>query len=194
MAGDISTLLEQWKAGDAHAGYEVVARTYNELHRVARAYLRRERPGHVLQTTALLHEAYLRLLRKGPGNADNREAFLRLMASEMRRRLVDHARRRLADKRGGGVVHEQLRSSGVVAAPEEPPDVEATLERLDKALEELGASFPRAAQVVQLRYIAGMTTEETAAELQLSPGTVKRDWTFARAWLVAAMVDPRTGL
>jgi RNA polymerase sigma factor (TIGR02999 family) len=113
------------------------------------------------------------------------------MAAEMRHRPVDHARRRLAEKRGGGVVHERLRTSGGLAAPEETDDVEAILERLDKALEELGASFPRAARVVQLRYIAGMTTEETAAEMQLSPGTVKRDWTSARAWLVAAMVDPR---
>ena len=150
--------------------------------------MRRERPGHVLQTTGLLHEAYLRLLRKGPGSVDTREAFFRLMAAEMRRRLVDHARRRLAEKRGGRIVHEALPSSGVVVAVAgEPQDLEPVFERLDKALVELNRAFPRAGRVVQLRFVAGLTTDETAEALGLSTGTVKRDWTFARAWLVAAM-------
>ena len=193
MLEDISLLLEAWRAGDAVAGDEIVARTYAELRRVAHGFLRRERRHHTLQTTALLHEAYLRLLRRGPGTADNRDAFFRLMAAEMRRRLIDHARRRLATKRGGGAVHQPFSTSGGIAAPDRPDDIEATLARLDQALVELSASFPRAAQVVQLRFLAGLTTEEAAEELGLSAGTIKRDWTFARAWLAAALrSDPLT--
>jgi RNA polymerase sigma factor (TIGR02999 family) len=184
---NINTLLEQWSRGDAGAGEEVIARTYGELRRLARAYLRRERPGHSMQATALLHEAYIRLLRKGPGAATTREAFFRLMAAEMRRRLVDRARRRLANKRGGGMIHESLRSSAVVPVLEGADDIEAMLGRLDEALKVLNQNFPRAAQIVELRFLAGLTTDETASFLGLSSGTVKRDWTFARAWLAAAM-------
>ena len=185
--GEITVLLEAWKAGDENAGAEVVSRTYAELRRLAHAYVRRERPGHTLQATALLNEAYLRLLRTGPGPADNREAFFRLMAAEMRHRLVDHARRRLAEKRGGGVIHEELKTGTMAIVPDQPQDVEVILEQLDDALEQLTASFPRAAQVVQLRFLAGLTTDETAAALGLSAGTIKREWTFARAWLAAAL-------
>ena len=190
MAKDISSLLEAWKAGDARAGEEVVERTYPELRRVAHGFLRHERRHHTLQTTALLHEAYLRLLRKGPGSAETREAFFRLMAAEMRRRLINHARRRLASKRGGGAVHEQLSTSAGITSPESANDIEAALARLNQALVQLSASFPRTAHVVQLRFLAGMTTEEAAVELGLSAGTVKREWTFARAWLAAAMESP----
>lgn len=189
--GEITVLLEAWKAGDADAGAQVVSKTYAELRRLAHAYVRRERQAHSLPATALLNEAYLRLLRKGPGNADNREAFFRLMAAEMRHRLVDHARRRLAEKRGGGVIHESLQTGTFVITPQPAEDVEATLGRLDSALHQLSASFPRAAQVVQLRFMAGLTTDEAAALLGLSAGTIKREWTFARAWLAAAM-DPES--
>jgi RNA polymerase sigma factor (TIGR02999 family) len=189
MPGEITRLLEAWRGGDAEAGEEVVARTYDKLRRVARGYLRHERPGHLLQPTALLHEAYVRLLRTGPGGADTREAFFRLMASEMRRRLIDHARRRLADKRGGGAIHEALDSSmaGAASSLPGPEENEMALAHLDGALRDLNASFPRAARVVELRFLAGLTTEATAAELGLSTGTVKREWTFARAWLAAAL-------
>jgi RNA polymerase sigma factor (TIGR02999 family) len=187
MPGQISRLLEEWRAGNVLAGEEVVARTYDELRRLARAQVRRERQGHTLQATALLHEAYLRLLRRGPGSIENRDAFFRLMATEMRRRLVDHARRRLATKRGGGVIAEPLETSAVACGVDRSQDVEVVFERLDRALDELNASFPRAAHVVQLRFIAGLTTDETASAIGLSAGTVKREWTFARAWLAAAM-------
>ncbi len=193
MPGEISKLLEAWRAGDAGAGEEVVARTYAELRRVAHGFQRRERQHHTLQTTALLHEAYLRLLRKGPGTADTRDAFFRLMAAEMRCRLIDHARRRLTTKRGGGIIHEPISTSAGIPARQQPDDIEATLARLDKALVELSSTFPRAAHVVQLRFLAGMTTQEAAEELGLSPGTVKRDWTFARAWLAAALDDSPAG-
>jgi RNA polymerase sigma factor (TIGR02999 family) len=169
-----------------------VAETYGELRRAARGHLRGERPGHTLQATALLHEAFVRLLSKGPGTADNREAFFRLMAAEMRHRLIDHARRRLTVKRGAGVIHLPLESSTIaVVGPDEAEDIDAILGRLDRALKELSVSSPRTAQVVHLRFIAGLTTEQTAARLGLSSGTIKREWTFARAWLAAAM-EPDT--
>jgi RNA polymerase sigma factor (TIGR02999 family) len=108
----------------------------------------------------------------------------------MRRRLVDHARRRLAEKRGGGIVHHELHSAAIRISPKDSEDIEAKLSRLDKALADLGESFPRSARVVELRFLAGLTTEETATQLGLSAGTVKREWTFARAWLAAAMDSP----
>jgi RNA polymerase sigma factor (TIGR02999 family) len=187
VPSELTNLLERWKAGDARAGEEVVLRTYPELRRLARAYLRHERPDHTLQTTALLHEAYLRLLRTGPGSVDSRDAFFRLMAAEMRRRLIDHARRRLAEKRGGRIAHTSLDSLSAAVPAREPSEDDGLPERLDRALIDLNALFPRAARVVQLKFFVGLTTEEAAAELGLSPGTVKRDWTFARAWLAAAM-------
>ena len=193
MPGDITRLLHEWQSGNTAAGDEVVTRTYGELRRVAHGYLRRERVDHSLQTTALLHEAYLRLLRKGPGNVEDRAAFFRLMAAEMRRRLVDHARRRLALKRGGGIIHDPLHDSGVAVPVAEADGGKAMLSRLDGATEDLGRSFPRAARVVQLRFLAGLTTDEAAAALGLSAGTVKRDWTFARAWLAAAIQDGQSG-
>jgi RNA polymerase sigma-70 factor (ECF subfamily) len=184
---DITILLAQWNAGSIGAGEEIVSKTYDELRRLARGYLRRERPGHTLQATALLNEVYLRFLPEGPRAAATREEFFRLMASEMRRRLVDHARRRLAGKRGGGVRHESLDALTPAAAPEPSDDPEEMLDRLDRAVDELGKSHPRAAQVVQLRFIGGLTIEEIAEDLKLSSGTVKREWTFAKAWLAAAL-------
>jgi RNA polymerase sigma factor (TIGR02999 family) len=186
MPGDITKLLDAWKSGNAAAGEEVLARTYEELRRIAHARLRHERRHHTLQPTAVLHEAYLRLMRRGPGPVTDREAFFRLMAAEIRRRLVDHARRRLANKRGGGAVHEPL-SSSIAASSGSPAETELMLERLDRALAEFAVAFPRAAQVVELRFLAGLTTDETARHLGISPGTVKREWTFARAWLGAAI-------
>jgi RNA polymerase sigma factor (TIGR02999 family) len=187
----ITRLLQRWREGDPHAGALVVELTYEELRRVARAHLRHEYLAQSLSATGLLHEAYLRLLRAGPGTADGREAFLRVMAAEMRRRLIDRARRRLAAKRGGGAPVERLVDAASPAAFDSSPDALALdLDRLDRALETLLTTEPRAARVVQLRFLAGMTTEEVAAELGVSPGTVKRDWTFARAWLAAAIRGP----
>lgn len=184
---EISELLEAWRAGDGAAGEVVIARTYHELRRLAHGFVRRERAGHSLQTTALLHEAYLRLLRLGPGSVENRDAFFRLMASEMRRRLVDHARRRLAHKRGSGIAHQPIDDVAAAGRLERDSDIEVTLERLDDALAQLTTDYPRAAHVVQLRFLAGLTVEDTARHLGLSAGTVKREWTFARAWLAAAI-------
>jgi RNA polymerase sigma factor (TIGR02999 family) len=188
--GDITTLLQRWQAGSAEAGEELISQTYGELQRLARGYLRRERSGHTLQATALINEVYLQLLPNAPRVADNRQAFYRLMASEMRHRLVDHARRRLASKRGAGVRHLSIEPDLPVAASEESDDISAMLDGLDRAVEELAAQHPRAADVVRLRFLAGLTTEETAAQLKLSTGTVKREWTFAKAWLAAAIESP----
>jgi RNA polymerase sigma factor (TIGR02999 family) len=190
VSGNITELLAAWRGGSAEAGQAIIADTYQELRRVAHYQIRRERPGHTLQTTALLHEAYLRLLRRGPGSTEDRQAFFRLMASEMRHRLVDHARRHAAAKRGGGRVHERLEVATTVTPRTEPDlEIESTLDRLDDALKQLADAFPRAADVVQLRFLVGLTTEETAKQLSLSAATVKRDWTFARAWLAAAITS-----
>jgi len=187
MSSDITQLLKEWRAGNAKAGEELIVRTYPELRRVAHAHLRRERRGHTLQTTAILHEAFLRLLRTGPRTVEDRDAFFRLMAAEIRHRLIDHARRRLATKRGGRIPHEHCDAAALAAPIDSAADRESMLARLDQALDNLGKSFPRAAQVVQLRFLAGLTMEETARELDLSIGTIKRDWTFARAWLATAI-------
>jgi RNA polymerase sigma factor (TIGR02999 family) len=189
MSENITILLEQWKAGKPGAADALVSKTYDELRRLARGYLRRERSEHTLQATALLNEVFVRLLPDGPRVATTREEFFRLMASEMRHRLVDHARRRLAEKRGGGVSHEPLDATTPLAAPESAEDAEALLDRLDRALEELRVNHPRAAQVVQLRYFGGLTIDEIAGDLQLSAGTVKREWTFARAYLSSAVAS-----
>ncbi len=191
MADDTTELLRRWRQGDADAGASVVTRTYDELRRVARAHLRGERFAGSLGATGLLHEAFVRLIKTGPGTAEGRDAFLRLMSSEMRRRLIDHARRRLAIKRGSGA-HVQPLDDHDQPAAATGNDVGLDLDRLDAALEVLTTSDPRAARVVQLRFLADMTTEETAVALGVSPGTVKRDWTFARAWLAAAMASDRT--
>jgi RNA polymerase sigma factor (TIGR02999 family) len=190
MPGEMTRLLVEWKAGRRDAGDELVSLTFAELRRLARSYLRRERAGHTLQATALLNEVYRRLLPQGPQAADSRDAFFRLMAAEMRHRLVDHARRRLADQRVAGPVGQPLDTAKAAVAPPADTDVEATLDRLDRAVQALGDQYPRAARVVQLRLLAGLTTEETALEMEVSPGTIQREWVFARAWLAAAMTQP----
>jgi len=192
MAPDTTELLRRWRHGDHDAGALVVARTYDELRHVARAHLRGERFARSLGATGLLHEAFVRLIKTGPGTVEGREAFLRLMAAEMRRRLIDRARRRLAAKRGAGIQVDPLEDDHHQAAATTDEDIGLDLDRLDAALDVLTSSEPRAARVVQLRFLAGMTTEETADVLGVSSGTVKRDWTFARAWLAAAMDRART--
>jgi RNA polymerase sigma factor (TIGR02999 family) len=187
---DITDLLRQWQGGDATAGALVVAQTYGELRRIARAHMRHERFAESLGATGLLHEAYVRLLRNGPGTVESRQAFFRVMAAEMRHRLVDRARRRRAVKRGGGALCEPLDNETMAPLSADPlPDATA-LDRLDEALTRLESSDPRAARVVQLRFLADMSADEAAAELGVSPRTVKRDWAFARAWLAAAIEGP----
>ena len=181
--GQVSQLLVQWRKGDRAAAERVLGATYQELRRIARGMMRGERSNHTLQATGLVHEAYLRLFHDEPQDLASRAEFLRLMAAQMKRHLIDHARRRLAEKRGGGVVHEEL---GPIdpAAPESDQSAETFLAKLDTALEKLAVEHPRVADIIRLRFIADLSIEATARELRLSPGTVKRDFAFGRVWLM----------
>lgn len=173
----ISQLLAAWTAHDPAARDALFPIVYDELHRLAHHYMRSERPGHTLQTTALVNEAYLRLVDVTRIEWQDRAHFLAIAATMMRRILVDHARAHARDKRGGDVVITSI--SDDIAAPPDAVDVIA----LDEALERLAAIDERQARVVELRYFAGLTVDEVATALGISPGTVKREWTVAKAWL-----------
>jgi len=170
-------LLAEWQAGDQKALEALVPLVYRELHGLAHHYLRGERPDHTLQTTALINEAYLRLVQQGPFRAQSRAQFVALAATLMRQILVDYARSHRSAKRGNDckvTLHEEFG-----AAKEEDMDVLA----LDDALKLLADRDPQQSRIVELRFFAGLTVEETAAVLDISPATVKRDWSMARAWL-----------
>jgi len=155
---------------------------YGELRRLAASYLRRERPGHTLQPTALVHEAYVRLIDQRQIDWSNRAQFMGLAAVMMRRILVNHARDRIADKRGGGAEHVPLTLAG-----EGIGALEISVLDLHDALNDLSESDPRKAQIVELKFFGGLTTEEIAATLGVSTATIERDWKFARAWLYRAV-------
>ncbi|MEP7313732.1 MAG: sigma-70 family RNA polymerase sigma factor [Pseudomonadota bacterium] len=174
---DVTRLLDAAGGGDREAYARLYDRVYGELREMAESTMRRERPGHTLQPTALVNEAYLRLGSAAAG-WENRRHFFGAAALAMRRILVDHARARLAERRGAGVQRVTL-TDLEVSAPEAGLDVLA----VNEALDQLAAEEPRLAEVVNLRFFAGMSIEDTARALDLSPATVKRDWTFARAWL-----------
>lgn len=179
----VTELLHKWRAGDPAAGDELLAATYEQLRRVARGFLRGERRDHTLQPTALVHEAYLRLFRDQPLALDSRAAFFRLVAAQMRRELIDHARKRDAVKRGGGRARADFESViGAIPAAEFTED-EQLFARLDEALGRFEQEHPRAASVVRLRYFAGLSNEEVAARLEIGSATVKREFAFSRAWL-----------
>jgi RNA polymerase sigma-70 factor (ECF subfamily) len=152
---------------------------YQELRRLAAAYLRRERPGQTLQPTALVHEAYIRLLKDKPGRWQNRAHFCAIAANAMRQILVERARARAALKRGGGQPRVTL-VDGLAAAPDDSP---VDLLALDQALSRLAELDAQQARIVELRYFGGLSVEETADALHISPATVKRDWSVARAFL-----------
>jgi RNA polymerase sigma factor (TIGR02999 family) len=164
---------------DPPATAELVARLYDELRGLARAHLRRERAGHTLSTTALVNEAYLRLVRQGNVDASDRAGFFAIASSTMRRVLVDHARARLREKRGAGATRVPLSQVEAWLSEREADELLA----LDDALERLAALDPRASTVVQHRFFGGLTLEETATVLGVSAKTVQRDWLAARAWL-----------
>jgi RNA polymerase sigma factor (TIGR02999 family) len=178
-SGEVTRLLRAWRGGDAMAHEELLRRVYDELKRVAAGQLRGERDGHTLQPTALVHEAFLRLLGQTRVDWRDRTHFFGIAAAMMRRVLVDHARARLADKRA----HQKVTLTGgkeLFAEEALPP---AQLLDLDRALDRLAAGFPRAARVVELHFFSGLEFAEVAAALELAPRTVMRDWSFARAWL-----------
>jgi RNA polymerase sigma factor (TIGR02999 family) len=174
---EVSPLLRAWHAGDEAALEQLMPLVYEELHRLARNYLRGERADHTLQTTALLHEAYLRLVGTNV-DWDGRVHFLAVAAQTMRRILVDHGRARNREKRGGGAVRITL-EEGLAAAPERGIDVVA----LDEALERLTTLDPRKGRIVEVFYFGGLTYEETAQAVGISPATVHRELRLARAWL-----------
>jgi RNA polymerase sigma factor (TIGR02999 family) len=184
--GELTELLQAWHGGDRMALDRVMPLVYDELRSLAARHLSSERPGHTLQTTAVVHEAYLRLAKLQHPDWKNRAYFFGAVATIMRRILVDHARRRVRGKRGGGVIVvplDQVAEPAVSSAIDGGLDVEA----LDRALDKLGTVDARQARIVELRYFSGMTVEEIAEVMSISPGTVKRDWTVARAWLFAEL-------
>lgn len=184
--GDVTQLLDRWNDGDAAAMQELLALVYGELRRMADGFLRHERDGHTLQPTALVNELYLRFSALRDMRIESRRHFYGAASSAMRRILVDQSRQRRALKRGGpDAVRVELDSLVSPAAPSE-----LDYERLDQALTALSAFAPDKARVVELRYFAGLSIEETAAVLGSSPATVKRQWAFARAWLFRELTGP----
>jgi len=184
---EVTKLLHEWGAGDREALERLMPVMYVELQRLARRFMRSEAAGHSLQPTALVHEAYLRLMGVSRAACDNRTQFVALAASLMRHVLVDHARSKQRVKRGGQISIVALTDQSP-AAPGPGWDVIA----LDDALSRLANISPVYARVVELRYFAGLSIEETADALQISPATVKRHWTTARAWLFKRMSTPAT--
>jgi RNA polymerase sigma factor (TIGR02999 family) len=176
---EITQLLQKWSGGDRDALDTLLPVVYAELRRQASGYLRRERAGHTLQTTALIHETYLKLIDQRAVNWQNRAHFYGIAAQAMRRILVDYARGRHREKRGGIVENLPLDAATLVSSGEKSIDLIA----LDEALKRLAEFDERQAQIVELRYFSGLTIEETAEILHLSPATVKSDWNVAKAWL-----------
>jgi len=181
-SGEITALLDAVKSGDSGAESRLMALMYRDLHARARLYMQRERRDHTLQPTALVHEAFLRLMREGAVELHSRTHFLAAASIVMRRVLVDHARGRAAAKRHGGQVQVEL-AEGMAA---EAPNLEDML-TLDEALTRLAACDARQARVVELLFFGGLTEEEAAESLGVSSRTVKRDWRSARAWLQAQL-------
>lgn len=177
-AEDVTALLLDWEGGDAQALEQLLPLVYGEMHRIASAYFARENAGHTLQPTALVNEVYLKLVDQKRVRWHNRNQFFGVTAQMMRRILVDHARRRRADKRGGNVQRVQLDE-----ASDLPIQDGVDLVALDEALDELASFDVQQAKIVELRFFAGLTVPEAGSVLGISPATVKREWSTARAWL-----------
>lgn len=180
----ITELLAEWRGGNQSALDELYPLVYDELHRLARRYMSRERKGHTLQTTALINEAYVRLVDQKNVNWANRSHFFAISAQIMRRILIDHARRHAYAKRGGGAQQVSLEEVAAVI-----PEQGRELVRLDEALKSLAERDPRRSQVVELRYFGGLNNEEIAGVLNVSENTVTRDWNMARAWLYQQLTE-----
>jgi RNA polymerase sigma-70 factor, ECF subfamily len=175
--GQVTQLLKAMRAGDAQAAENLLPLVYSELHRLAKAYMRRERPDHTLQATALINEAYLRLVGEDI-DWNSRAHFIGLAAHVMRRVLVDYARARNAEQRGGGLQRVEMQEELAISA-EKLDEVE----ELDEALKRLEKENPRQARVVELRYFGGLSVEQIGSLLQIAPRSVKRDWALARIYL-----------
>ncbi len=176
---EITGLLKAWGGGDQAALERLVDEVYNELRRIARRYMRNERAGNTLQTTAVVNEAYLRLVDVKNIDWQQRAQFFAIAAQMMRRILVDAARARGSRKRGAGAVKVNVHEALVVS-----PERDSSIVALDEALEAFSKLAPRQAKVVELRYFGGLGEEETAEVLRISPRTVRRDWDFAKSWLL----------
>jgi RNA polymerase sigma-70 factor (ECF subfamily) len=185
----LTDLLQAWHRGEREGLDRVMPVVYAELRTIAARHLARERAGHTLQTTALVHEAFMRLVDLKQVDRMNRAYFFGAVATTMRRILVDHARRRSREKRGGGLAVVPLEDAPEPVAPDPAVDVQA----LDEALTRLAVIAPRQARVVELRFFSGMTIEDIAEALGVSAGTVKREWTVARAWLYAELNPGASG-
>ncbi len=176
-SGQVTQLLKAMHAGDTQAAESLLPLVYAELHRLAKGYMRRERPDHTLQATALINEAYLRLVGEDI-DWNSRAHFIGLAANVMRRVLVDYARAHNAEQRGGGLQRVEMQDELAISA-EQLDEVE----HLDEALKKLEKENPRQARVVELRYFGGLSVEQIGALLQIAPRSVKRDWALARIWL-----------
>jgi RNA polymerase sigma factor (TIGR02999 family) len=184
-SAEITRLLQAWGGGNAAALEDLAPLVYAELRRMAKRSMRRENPGNTLQPTALVNEAYLRLVGIDSVRWQDRAHFFAVAAQMMRRILVDSARARATGKRGGGAVHVNLDES-IDAMPSRGSQLVA----LDDALDELARLDPRKAKVIEMRFFGGLSVEETAEVLKISPETVMRDWKMARAWLMRALNAP----
>ena len=179
---DITGLLNRWRLGDVEAANQLVEMVYGDLHRIAAREMRREHGEHTLQTTAVLHEAYLRIFSSTPVKWKDRSHFYAVAAQQLRRVLLDHARRVHSEKRGGGIVKLSfLESDGSGIS------VDERLLTLDEALARLEHLDPRAAKVVELRFFGGLTESDAAEVIDISVATLKRDWDFAKTWLAAQL-------
>lgn len=178
----VTELLAAWSHGDREALDKLMPLVYDELRRLARQHMRRERAGHTLQTTALVNEAYMRLVDQRRAQWQNRAQFFGVAARLMRRILVDHARSRRRLKRGGDA-HKVSLDEAAMVSQEQSTDLLA----LDEALKKLEAMNERMGRIVELRFFGGLSTEETAEVLNVSPSTIKKDWTFAKAFMHEAI-------
>jgi RNA polymerase sigma factor (TIGR02999 family) len=183
----VTQLLGEWSHGDEGALGKLFPLVHPELHRLAHHYMSRERAGHTLQTTAVLNEAYLRLVDNTKPVWQGRTHFIAAAAQMMRHIMVDHARKHQSLKRGGGALKVTLDEAALVTETRSEE-----LLALDEALESLAAQDPRKSQIVELRYFGGLTVEETAEFLKLSQRTVEREWTMAKAWLYRALSGEET--
>ena len=184
ITNEITDLLLAWNDGEQAALEKLVPLVEVELRRLARSYMRRERAGHTLQTTALINEAYLRLINARRVSWHNRAHFFGIAARVMRRILVDFSRTKTYQKRGGGAFQVTF-DDALVVAPNDNPDLLA----LDEALTELARVDERKAQVVEMRFFGGLTEKETAIALNVSPETVRRDWRLAKSWLLRRLSE-----
>ena len=184
-SAEITGLLRAWSSGDQAALDRLAAKVYQELYRMARRYMKSERAGNTLQATALVHEVYLRLVDVKNVDWQHRAQFFAISAQMMRRILVDAARARGSPKRGGGAVKVNVDEVPILS-----PEPNASIVALDDALEALSKIAPRQAKIVELRYFGGLSEEETAEVLKISARSVRRDWQFARAWLMRELSGP----